>query len=221
MRGLTHSSGVLTQFRVTGITSNDLKRTSAVFTLIQDSAPSSSGHQHDHTVAYSLGSLGVETLDSWLRLETAGEASKWNARPFVSMCEESACTTNSAGLVPLEASASECNVTGVACVAVYSSIEDHIGTTTIYFELSPTGRTTTWQWTRVEAWHGNYIDATKTKKYLYLNAVILHELGHVLGFKDENYHGIMNSALPTFDITSSDRNLLHKIYESHTPGEGW
>ena len=82
VRGLTHSSGALTQFRVTGITSNDLKRTSAMFTLIQDSAPSSSGHQHDHTVAYGLGLLGVETLDSWLRLETAGEASKWECAPL-------------------------------------------------------------------------------------------------------------------------------------------
>ena len=106
-------------------------------------------------------------------------------------------------------------------MAVYSSIEDHIGTTTISFELSPTGRTTTWRWTRVKAWHGTYTDATKTKKYLYLNAVILHELGHVLGFKDESYQGIMNSALPVLDMRSSDHNLLHKIYESHTPGEGW
>ena len=221
MRGLKHSVGQLTFFRITGFTRANFRRTSAKFSLLQDPAPISSGHQHDHTVAYSVSPHGVETLDGWLRYETGNEAAKWNALPLVHMCETTACTTNMSGVVTLEAQAAQCSIPAVACVPIFPTIEPHIGDETIRFERNPiserTGPDLLWRWTRVEARHKAFTDATQTRRYLYLNAVILHELGHVLGLNHATYASIMNSNIATVEMTDADKKLLEKIYESHTP----
>ena len=61
--------------------------------------------------------------------------------------------------------------------------------------------------------------------YLHVNVVILHELGHALGLPDfrspTTYRGIMRQDLSMPYMTTSDQDLLHKIYESHAPGQGW
>ena len=35
------------------------------------------------------------------------------------------------------------------------------------------------------------------------------------------YQGIMRQDLSMPYMTTSDQDLLHKIYESHAPGQGW
>ena len=224
MRGLEYSRG-MTRFRVTGITINDLKRTSAVFTLVQDEAPKSYGHQHDHTVAYNLGALRTEELDNWIRQATPGEASKWNARPLVSVCKQSECTTNSTGVVSLEVIDSQC-ARGVACIDVFSNIKGHIRDTSIKFEKFPSSSSALWEWTDMSSLHRVMIRlSVPARYYLYVNAVILHELGHALGLPDfrspTTYRGIMRQDLSVPYMTTRDKDLLEKIYESHTPGEGW
>ena len=224
VRGLDYSGGT-TLFRVTGITDNDLKRTSAVFTLVQGDPPKSVGHQHDHTVAYNFGSLGTDDLDDWVRQATPAEASKWNALPLVAMCKQLECTTNTTGVITVSVIDTQCTVRGVACITVGNGIEDHLRDTTISLERSPTSAVP-WEWTDNSALHKKGLRLTVPQRYyLHVNPVILHELGHALGLPDfrspTTYRGIMRQDLSVTSITQSDKDLLREIYESHTPGEGW
>ena len=227
VRGLPHSTTTPVSFRITGVTASDVERTSAEVTITQRPAPQAIGHQHDHTVAYDLSRLPTSGLGHTIGSLAVGAADAWDRLPLVQLCSPDCPENSDRAIIYVELhenSPKACRF-GVACVEWLSTIEDRIATTTMIYENPPYSSSgTQWQWTRHESLH-RQLDISSGLRWLYLDAVVLHEFGHTLGLPDvekpSHYVGIMRKGVPTTEMTNYDRSLLRQLYESHTPGEGW
>ena len=227
VRGLPHSTTTPVSFRITGVTASDVERTSAEVTITQRPAPQAIGHQHDHTVAYDLSRLPTSGLGHTIGSLAVGAADAWDRLPLVQLCSPDCPENSDRAIIYVELHENSPNAcrSRVACVEWLSTIEDRIATTTMIYENPPYSSSgTQWQWTRHESLH-RQLDISSGLRWLYLDAVVLHEFGHTLGLPDvekpSHYVGIMRKGVPTTEMTNYDRSLLRQLYESHTPGEGW
>ena len=208
VRGLPHSTTTPVSFRITGVTASDVERTSAEVTITQRPAPQAIGHQHDHTVAYDLSRLPTSGLGHTIGSLAVGAADAWDRLPLVQLCSPDCPENSDRAIIYVELHENSPNAcrSHVACVEWLSTIEDRIATTTMIYENPPYSSSgTQWQWTRHESLH-RQLDISSGLRWLYLDAVVLHEFGHTLGLPDvekpSHYVGIMRKGVPTTEMTT-------------------
>ena len=206
------------------------------------------GHQHDHSVVYSVSGLGSGYTDTIIADASHLAARIWNSGNVVRICEGQCNPGESDHVARIETEYtrglfdSRINVFGnikcgvsVACVH-YTGIHlgHHLGNMTVWFEDPPVyGRGTMGDpfrhrlWTDMARYHGKWTGnlSNLDEKWKYATPTAIHELGHLLGLPDFKPHkphaGIMKSSNTYSTVQTADWILLRNMYKHHVENQGW
>lgn len=247
IRGFPHSSYRI-EIQVLGLTSNRRSEPSGPIPVAVDYRPPMYermlGHQHDHTIGYSLSSLGISVFETNVRARARIAADAWARLTVVDACETPCGQNGDGGVIKVKPAILTdlskwnfgCSTSGACVKNLPTKLEGHIRNHDMVFEQPPDSG----EGTR-EHPHQRYrwtLDPSKTGKtgmnnahpdetWAHLPSTILHEFGHAVGIRnvDErvytSYHGIMSKSQTAKRITDDDRNMTNAIYISHIAGAGW
>ena len=187
--------------------------------------PRAIGHQHDHTVAYTLSALPMFGLGSAVRTTAIIAAIAWDNEAYVNACLSSSCSENADHHVVFvdlggKMTCDQADGPRVGCVSpgrAFGDIETALGTLTIFISDTPFEGAQEYRWTRVESLAGKRIAYGSPIRWRYLESVLLHEFGHAFGLRDGT-GGLMSGG---HSITASDRARLKEIYERHRDVPEW
>ena len=120
----------------------------------------------------------------------------------------------------------------IACVSpVGSTVEDHLGSATLTIEQPPYEGNgmprdiRRFKWTRNASNNLHSTGGPHMERWRFIDAVMVHEFGHILGLPDfsaaESHLGVMKNFDTYQTVTVADVELVKDIYENHAPNAGW
>ena len=224
IRGLPYRSG-LVYVNVIGITASKDRVESGEYSVRRSPQPNQSGHQHDHTLSYSLGGVPLSVNGVTTRLAIANAAQQWRDRPLVVVCRDPCAGNDDEKVVPVKLKRADGCHSGIACLkGAGGNIETHVGNRDLIIEWPPISKTVPLiAWTRNKDLHYEPHPDDSSVTLIYLDAIVLHEFGHALGMTHwpRSYKALMHPGTNSAVMTQTDRDGLHSIYESHTSMKGW
>ena len=159
------------------------------------------------------------------RLAISNAAQQWRDRPLVVVCTDPCAGNDDEKVVAVKLKRSNGCSQGIACLKRSSgNIEDHVGNHDLIIEWPPVSKSGLQViWTRIPGDHYKLHPDGNGVRWVYLDAVVLHEFGHALGMKHwpKTYVAVMQENTNSAVMTQTDRDGLHSIYESHTSMKGW
>lgn len=242
VRGLPQNSGNL-YFKITATAADERTATSATGEVLRSAQPKAYGHQHDHVASYSLSNLQTGSVDTMAKAAARHADQDWsgNARAHgVDICEGS-CSANADMHVitvklrhsgdPTENDACGSSIACVGPFALNATVEDHLGSAALTIEEPPyegtkmSGDIRRFKWTRDASVNLKPTGGPQMERWRFIDAVMVHEFGHILGLPDfsaaETHLGVMKKFDVYQSVTVADVELVREIYENHAPNAGW
>ena len=240
VHGLPQRSGNL-YFKITATAEDGRTAMSQVRGVPRSAPPKAYGHQHDHVASYSLSNIQTGSVAAKAKAAARYAEQEWsrNVRAHgVDICEKPCPANADTPFINVELGDSGNRTENYACGAsiacvgpVGSTVENHLGSANLTIEEPPYEGTRTagdnrrFKWTRNSSMNLKPTGGPQMETWRFIDAVMVHEFGHILGLPDfssaESHLGVMKNFDTYQTVKVADVELVEGIYENHAPNAGW